>query len=100
MEARLNRSWRFLSAGTKVEILTDPKDYDHPNFHGFDNIRLLTPPSKKMLDVVGYIPATFDIECNYLTPCRPMTELVPLENRHKRREKKRNEYELLQRLGV
>lgn len=78
-QARLNRSERCYSAGTRVVILTDPKSYDHPNFHGFDHVRLASPPY-----------TVFDIECDALTECRPMVDEVPSENRHKRRAKFQN----------
>jgi hypothetical protein len=103
MEVRLNRSWNCLSAGTRMLVLhNDNVPWEKPGdviSHGFITVELLHA-SKKLLDIEPRMAYPFDIEIDFVTECRPTRELIPLQNRHKRREKKRNEYELMRRLGV
>lgn len=91
-QARLNTTCWMLSPGTRVDILTDPSAYDHPNFHGYDTVRLSSPPTEELLKVAPQLSSVFSIECDYLTLCRTMVDEIPQENRHKRRAKKRDEY--------
>lgn len=93
MEARLNRSYGSLSAGTRILVLDDIiPEYEAPDANVL--VELHSPASKALLEIEPGANYPFDIEVDALTPCRPTVEYVPSENRHKRRAGKREAYAL------
>lgn len=80
MEARLNKSIGPYSAGTRVLVVE--------LVEGYAGVELANPPYTE-----------FDVLEEDVTECRPTREMVPAQNRHKRRAKKRAEFELLKELS-
>lgn len=80
LEATLNRSYRFLSAGTDVIV------YSVNETAGYASCALRCKPSAQLHqnDKYRVLGQRFDIEADYLTVKRPHSELVPAIPRKKR----------------
>lgn len=87
----LNRSYKFLSAGTRLEILVDSnkpwKKRGDVISSGYITVRLRTNPSHRMLDQQRNV-GTFDIEKEYVTPLRPREDSYTGPLRSERRKAK------------
>lgn len=85
--ARLNRGFGPFSAGTRVEIVSDPnkpwKKKGDPISHGYVTVRLATRPSHRFIDQNGRkFENTFAIEADMLTLCRKsFAEVVKVKGR-------------------
>ena len=64
----INKTWRMLSAGTRVTVLSED--------HGYVNVQMTTRPGKKLIDNGVPYMGIFDIERDYLTPIRQRVDIV------------------------
>jgi len=89
----INRSWGFLSSGTRVVVLSDPnvewEKKGDTNSHGYVHVMLANASSSDIRRTGG-----FDIEIDYLRPVRNRTpKMVSANPRWKRRIGKERKHE-------
>lgn len=95
-EGVLNRTVNYLSAGTRVEILSDSnvkwEKRGDVNSSGYITVRLRSKPSIKLRER-GF-PATgiFDVEFDAVTVIKPRVSEAPVKSRYERRESQRRDY--------